>query len=95
MNLNLFCTSDEGLAGEYLALSPTDRAAVDALPRAFPAPTKKHDARRDEYTGPFPRKRHYHRCFKCKSHGSNGVNCYKQRCTTPVILEDRPCSWCR
>ena len=58
------------------------------------ASTKKHDARMDEYTGPFPRKRHYHRCPKCKEKGSNGVNCYKQRCTTPVLMSV-PCSWCR
>jgi len=58
------------------------------------APTKKHDARRDEYTGPFPRKRHYHLCPKCKEKGSNGVNCYKQRCTTPVLMSV-PCSRCR
>lgn len=57
-------------------------------------PPKKHDARRDAYTGPFPRKRHYHRCPKCKEKGSNGVNCYKSRCTSPVLL-DHPCSWCR
>lgn len=58
------------------------------------APAKKHDTRRDAYTGPFPRKRHYHRCPKCKEKGSNGVNCYKQRCTVPVLM-DGPCSWCR
>ena len=56
--------------------------------------TQKHDARLDAYTGPFPRKRHYHRCPKCKDKGSNGVNCYKQRCTIPVLMSV-PCSWCR
>lgn len=79
---NLFCISDE-----------VDRAAVDALPRYTP-PVKKVDARREVYTGPFPRKRHYHRCPECKGRGSNGVNCYKQRCTDPVLLP-HTCGWCR
>jgi hypothetical protein len=89
---NLFCISDEELAAERSALAPADRALVDALPRV-PAP-KKHDTRRDNYIGPFPRKRHYHRCPECKKHGSGGVNCYKQRCTVPVLMSS-PCSWCR
>lgn len=97
--INLFCISDEELAEERAALSPADRAAVDALPVSFSAPapvvkTKKHDPRRDAYTGPWPRKRHYHRCPECKARGSNGVNCYKQKCSAPVLLSG-PCSWCR
>jgi hypothetical protein len=99
MNLNLFCISEDELAADRAALTPAELAAVDTLPSSFPvlapvAPAKKRDARRDEYTGPFPRKRHYHRCPHCRDHGSNGVNCYKQRCTTPVLM-DYPCSWCR
>lgn len=99
MTMNLFCVSDEELAEERAALSPADRAAVAALPSSFElaapaaAPVKKRDARRDPYTGPFPRKRHYHRCDGCKKRGSNGVNCYKQRCTAPVLQDT--CSWCR
>ena len=54
----------------------------------------KPDARRLPYSGPFPRKRHYHRCPKCDARGSNGVNCYKQNCTAPVLMSG-PCSWCR
>jgi hypothetical protein len=32
------------------------------------------------YTGPFPRKKHYHRCIACDD---VGVNCYKTKCTKP------------
>jgi hypothetical protein len=103
--INLFCISDEELGAEVSALSPADRAALDALPSGFaleapeplPAPAPaipKTDARRLEYSGPWPRKRHYHRCPECKGQGSNGVNCYKARCSKPVLLSG-PCSWCR
>lgn len=44
------------------------------------------------YAGPFPRKRHYHRCPKCFDRGGNGVNCYKSKCTLPRDL--KVCSWC-
>lgn len=91
---NLFCISDDELAAERAALSPADRATVDALPRPRVLAPKKHDTRRDEYAGPFPRKRHYHRCPDCQKHGSNGVNCYKQRCTVPALMSSL-CSWCR
>jgi hypothetical protein len=57
-------------------------------------PVPRTDARAQEYSGPWPRKRHYHRCPKCASRGSNGTNCYKARCTTPVLMSS-PCSWCR
>lgn len=90
---NLFCISTEELAEDIAALSPADRAAVLALPKSFEVKVKV-DARRMEYTGPFPRKRHYHRCPECKKRGSGGVNCYKSRCTAPVLL-DYLCSWCR
>jgi hypothetical protein len=33
--MNLFCISDEELAADRAALSPTDRAALDALPITF------------------------------------------------------------
>lgn len=103
MNLNLFCVSEEELAAEVAALPPADRATLDALPApadrpvwgaAKPVLAKKHDARLDAYTGSFPRKRHYHRCPECRVRGSNGSNCYKSRCTLPVLLSGR-CSWCR
>lgn len=45
-----------------------------------------------QYAGPFPRKRHYHRCPKCIDRGGNGVNCYKSKCTLPRDL--KCCSWC-
>lgn len=57
-------------------------------------PVSRMDPRALEYAGPWPRKRHYHRCPKCHDHGSNGTNCYKTRCTTPVLMSS-PCSWCR
>jgi hypothetical protein len=106
---NLFCISDEELAADRAALSPDDRAAVDALPSSFEdspappapphlydlaAPAPKHDARLDAYTGPFPRKRHYHRCPQCRAKGSGGVHCYKSRCMAPVLMST-PCQWCR
>jgi len=70
--------------------------APEPLPAVAPH-IPKTDARRLPYSGPFPRKRHYHRCPQCKSHGSNGVNCYKQRCTKPVLMSGLcgPCSWSR
>lgn len=94
---NLFCISDDELAEERAVLDtlPSSFALVAPEPLPELAPTiKRTDARRLPYTGPFPRKRHYHRCPKCKDHGSNGCNCYKQRCTLPVLLSG-PCSWCR
>lgn len=91
MQSNLFCISDEEMAAERAALSPTDRAVVDALPKA---PTATQAARRLPYTGSFPRKRHYHVCETCRARGkSNGVNCYKQRCVRPVSQET--CGWCK
>ena len=74
-----------------------DEALALTAPEPLPAVAPhipKTDTRRLPYSGPFPRKRHYHRCPKCKEKGSNGVNCYKQRCTTPVLMSV-PCSWCR
>jgi hypothetical protein len=79
------------------AAAVKDAAFALTAPEPLPAvaPTvKRTDARRMPYTGPFPRKRHYHRCPQCKNHGGNGVNCYKQKCALPVLLSD-PCSWCR
>lgn len=102
---NLFCISDEELARDRAVVSDAERAELDALPSAFtlsapePLPAvspqlPRTDARRLPYTGPWPRKKHYHRCPECKKHGSGGVNCYKSKCSAPVLL-DRPCSWCR
>jgi len=56
---------------------------VQPAPSALPK-------RMQEYTGPFPRKRHSHRCLNC---GGNGVACYKSQCTlAPVVTR---CRWCR
>jgi hypothetical protein len=58
-----------------------------------PRPQTAHK-RTDPYTGPFPRKRHSHRCKGCEAHGQyNAVAFYKQRCTCPQLTE--ACSWCR
>jgi hypothetical protein len=73
--------------GDFTLSAPEPLPAVSpTIPRA--------DARRTPYSGPFPRKRHYHRCPRCKDHGSNGTNCYKSQCTIPVLMSN-PCSWCR
>lgn len=45
--------------------------------------------RTDPYTGPFPRKRHSHRCLKC---GGNSVACYKAQCTKPQTIAQ--CKYC-
>lgn len=99
--MHLFCVPDEELDAERAALSPEERATLDAFaltppePLPYVAPSiPKTDARRLPYSGPFPRKRHYHRCPKCVERGGAGVNCYKQRCTKPVFLST-PCGWCR
>jgi len=103
---NLFCISDAELAEERDLLSAEELAvlaALEAAPFVLAAPEPlpavcpaipKTDARRSPYVGPWPRKKHYHRCPKCKEHGSNGVNCYKSRCSAPVLLSSS-CSWCR
>lgn len=50
--------------------------------------------RTDPYTGPFPRKRHGHRCKGCEKRGQlNPVACYRQHCTRPQTTES--CPWCR
>lgn len=49
--------------------------------------------RTDTYTGPFPRKRHSHRCKGCEKRGQyNAVACYKSQCCKPQLSET--CSWC-
>ena len=49
--------------------------------------------RTDSYTGPFPRKRHSHRCKACETRGQiNSVACYKSRCTKAQLVEH--CGWC-
>lgn len=48
----------------------------------------------DPYTGPFPRKKHSHKCLGCIPRGQyNAVACYKKGCTMPQTTET--CSWCR
>ncbi len=46
--------------------------------------------RTDPYTGPYPRKRHSHRCLGC--HDRNAVACYKSHCTKPQLVTS--CMWC-
>jgi hypothetical protein len=58
-----------------------------------PAIAPKIDARTLPYTGPFPRKRHYHRCPKCRVNGSGGVACYMAKCTRPVLMSVA-CGFC-
>lgn len=41
-----------------------------------------------DYAGPFPRKKHSHRCKTC----GQGTYCYKARCTKPQRVEQ--CFWC-
>lgn len=49
--------------------------------------------RTDPYTGPFPRKRHSHRCRGCEARGQyNAVACYKSQCAKPQLVVS--CSWC-
>ena len=59
-------------------------------PATLPAPSVKADRRRAEYTGPWPRKRHSHKCSSCV----NGVYCYKSKCRLPATVP-APCGWCR
>jgi hypothetical protein len=101
MTRNLFCISDEELAEDRAADSGVGPGGIawkleapTVADRALVATIKRTDTRRMPYTGPWPRKRHYHRCPKCREHGGGGVNCYKSRCTLPVLLSG-PCSWCR
>ena len=42
------------------------------------------------YAGPFPRKRHSHRCLNC---GGNPVACYKTQCTKAQTTST--CVYCR
>ena len=51
--------------------------------------------RSDPYEGPFPRKKHSHKCAGCATRigQTNAVACYKQHCTRPQHTET--CSWCR
>lgn len=47
-------------------------------------------ANQQPYAGPFPRKRHGHRCLRC---GGNPVACYKKHCTIAPVTPT--CRWCR
>ena len=50
--------------------------------------------RTDPYDGPFPRKRHSHKCTGCEKHGQhNAVACYKSKCTRPQKVSS--CGWCQ
>lgn len=87
-------TADDFTDEELEELDTFTLASPESLPAVSPKTVPRLDARRMEYTGPFPRKRHYHKCPKCADHGSNGVNCYKSQCTKPVLMAV-PCGWCR
>lgn len=43
----------------------------------------------EQYKGPFPRKKHSHRCKNC----GQGVYCYKKGCTKPQRIEF--CVYCK
>ncbi len=46
------------------------------------------------YAGPFPRKRHSHRCTGCRRWGQlNAVACYKAQCARPQLTHR--CSSCK
>ena len=45
----------------------------------------------DVYSGPFPRKRHSHRCMGCND--LNSVACYKSQCSKPQRVNQ--CQYCR
>lgn len=48
----------------------------------------------EPYAGPFPRKRHFHRCETCWATRKQGaVYCYKTKCSKPQSSED--CALCR
>ena len=52
--------------------------------------------RTDPYSGPFPRKRHSHRCLGCAERpyaSDRAVACYKSHCTMPQLVFE--CSYCR
>jgi hypothetical protein len=50
--------------------------------------------RTDVYAGPWPRKRHSHRCEGCARRGQlNAVACYKARCARPQLTAQ--CALCR
>jgi hypothetical protein len=66
---------------------------IPLIERECPAMAPKIDVRTLEYTGPFPRKRHYHRCPKCRVNGSQGVSCYMAKCTRPVLMSVA-CGFC-
>lgn len=66
--------------GELLATPPP-------APRQIPVATGK---RSEAYTGPFPRKRHSHRCLRC---GGNAVACHKAQCTVAPVTGT--CKYCR
>jgi hypothetical protein len=48
---------------------------------------------KEPYTGPFPRKKHSHKCLGCVPRGQlNAVACYKVHCTKPKVTDT--CEWC-
>lgn len=72
-------------SGNLFCLAP-----AAAPERPAPAPAK----RTEPYAGPFPRKRHSHRCSGCAAkHGQlNPVGCYKKNCSRPQVVQS--CGWC-
>lgn len=78
-----------GLRDEVIKAMPAASPAPPAeAPLAWPVPPVV-DARRVEYSGPWPRNKHTHRCLRC----GEGMNCYKQRCTQSQRVNG--CRWCR
>jgi hypothetical protein len=69
---------------------------IETIPPAGPPamyPPAAAPKRMQPYSGPFPRKRHSHRCLKCEKSGHNSVACYKAGCRLAQTIE--VCSWCR
>jgi hypothetical protein len=61
--------------------------------RAQHEASKPLPQREQPYTGPFPRKRHSHRCAGCVRRGQlAAVACYKTQCASPQLTQS--CAWC-
>ena len=51
-------------------------------------------SKKEPYNGPFPRKKHSHKCLGCVPRGQiNAVACYKAHCTKPQLTDT--CNWCK
>jgi hypothetical protein len=63
--------------------------SLSATPSAPPAIIS--DTRFAAYAGPWPRKRHAHRCTRCGQ--GRSVACYKTGCTRSRVTQS--CQYCR